>query len=70
MQNKVYFTEIKLGVFKRDSKLKLKSNFVALNQYKEIDAFGWKVCERINLLMETKTKEKSSQNVSNNEKLH
>ena len=38
MQNKVYFTKVKLGVYKRDSKFKLETDFVAFNQYKEIDA--------------------------------
>ena len=43
INNIVYFTETKPGVFERNARFKLKSNFVANNQYKEIDMFGWKV---------------------------
>ena len=68
MQNKVYFTEVKPGVYKRESKFKLKTDFVAYKQYKEIDAFGWKIRERINSLIEDMKNEKSSQNLSNKEK--
>ena len=52
MQNKVYFTETKPRVYKRDSKFKLKTNFVAFKQHKEIDAFGSKIREIINALIE------------------
>ena len=41
MQNKVYFTEVKLGVYKKDSKFKLKTYFVAYKQHIEFDALGW-----------------------------
>ena len=41
---------------------------MVLKQYKQINVFGWKVRERINLLIESMTKEKSSQNLSNKEK--
>ena len=68
MQNKVYFTEVKPGVYKRDSKFKLKTDFVAHKQYKEIDAFGWRIRERINSVIESMKNEKSSQNISNKEK--
>ena len=47
MQNKVYFTKAKPGVYKRDSKYKLKTDFVAYKQYKAFDALGWKIRERI-----------------------
>ena len=40
MQNKVYFTEVKTGVYKVDSKFKLKTDFVAYKQYKAFDALG------------------------------
>ena len=46
MNNKVYFTETKPGVFDRNAKFKLKTNFVANIQYKEIDMFGWRVREK------------------------
>ena len=46
MQNKVYFTEVKMGVHKEDSKFKLKTDFVAYKQYNAFDALGWKICER------------------------
>ena len=68
MQNKVYFTEVKPGVYKRDSKFKLKTDFVAHTQFKEIDAFGWRIRERINSVIESMKNEKSSQNISNKEK--
>ena len=68
MQNKVYFTEVKLGVYKRDSKFKLKTDFVAHKQFKEIDAFGWRIRERINSVIESMKNEKSSQNISDKEK--
>ena len=45
MQNKVYFTEVKPGIYKRDSKFKLKTDFVAYKQYKAFDALGWKIRE-------------------------
>ena len=41
MQNEVYFTEVKMGVYIKDSKLKLKTDFVAYKQYKKFDALGW-----------------------------
>ena len=68
MQNKVYFTEVKPGVYKRDSKFKLKTDFVVHTQFKKIDAFGWRVRERINSVIESMKNEKSSQNISNKEK--
>ena len=53
MQNKVYFTEVKPGVYKKDSKFKLKSDFVAHTQFKEINAFGWRIREKINSVIES-----------------
>ena len=40
MQNKVYFTETKPEVFTKNPQFKLKSNFLAETQYKEIKVFG------------------------------
>ena len=40
MQNKVYFTETKPGVFEKNSKFKLKSNLKADTINKEKEAFG------------------------------
>ena len=68
MNNKVYFTETKPGVFERNAKFKLKSNFVANIQYKEIDMFGWRVREKINEVIERMIKQKFGQNISNKEK--
>ena len=50
MNNKVYFMESKPGVFERNARFKLKSNvdFVPDIQYREINSFGWRVCEKIN----------------------
>ena len=42
MNNKVYFTETKPGIFERNARFKLKSNFVANMQYKKINLFGWR----------------------------
>ena len=70
MQNKVYFTEVKPGVYKRDSKFKLKTDFVAHTQFKEFDAFGWRVRGRINYVIESMKNEKSSQNISTKKKRH
>ena len=44
------------------------NDFVTYKPYKEIDAFGWKIHERINSVIESMKKEKSSQNLSNKEK--
>ena len=52
MNNKVYFTETKPGVFERNARFKLKSNFVANIQYKEINLFGWRLREKINEVIE------------------
>ena len=68
MNNKVYFTETKPGVFERNAKFKLKSNFVANIQYKEIDMFGWRVREKINEVIERVVKQKFGQNIPNKEK--
>ena len=56
MNNKVYFTEIKLGVFKKNHKFKLKSNFLTTTQYSEVQAFGWKVRDRISDAIESMIK--------------
>ena len=68
MHNKVYFTETKTGVFEKNPKFKLKSNFVANTQYKEIEAFGWKIRDRIDNAIESMIKAKTKQNISNKEK--
>ena len=47
MQNKVSFTEVKIGVYKKDAKFKLKIDFVAYKKYIEFDVLGWKIRERI-----------------------
>ena len=47
---------------------KLKTNFVANIQYKEIDLFGWRVREKINEVTERVVKQKFGQNMSNKEK--
>ena len=63
MNNKVYFTETKPGVFERNAKFKLKSNFVANIQYNEIDMFGQRVREKINEVIERMVKQKFGQNI-------
>ena len=56
MQNKVYCMETKARVVKRDTVFKLKLNFEANTQYKKIEAFGWKVCDRINTMIKRQEK--------------
>ena len=68
MNNKVYFTETKPGVLERNARFKLKSNFVANIQYKEINLFGWRVRQKINIVIERMVKQKFGQNISNTEK--
>ena len=48
MHNKVYFTETKPGIFEKNSKFRLKTNWVANTQYKEVKALGWRIRDRIN----------------------
>ena len=68
MQNKVYFTETKPGVFEKNSKFKVKSNWEANTINKEVEAFGWRVRDRISEMIESKIHEKVGQNISNKEK--
>ena len=51
-----FYTEVNPGVYKRESKFKLKTHFVAYKQYKEIDVFGWKIHARINSVIESMKK--------------
>ena len=37
-------------------------------QFKEIDSFGWRVCEKINQVIEEVAKQKFGQNISKKEK--
>ena len=41
MQNKVYFTETKPGVFEKNPMFKVKSNWETKTVSKEVEAFGW-----------------------------
>ena len=47
MQNKVYFKETKSGFSEKNSKFKVKSNWEANTIYKEVEAFGLKVRDKI-----------------------
>ena len=58
MHNKVYFTETKPGIFEKNSKFRLKTNWVANTKYKEVEAFGWRIRDRINNAIETMIKTK------------
>ena len=49
----------------KNSKFKLKTKFVANTNYKEVEAFGWKVRDRINDAIEAMEKTKIAQNMSN-----
>ena len=68
MHNKVYFTETKPGIFEKNSKFRLKTNWVANTQYKEVKALGWRIRDRINNAIESMTKTKTAQNMSDKEK--
>ena len=68
MNNKVYFTETKPGIFERNARFKDKSNFVADILCKEINSFGWRMREKINEVKEKTVKQKFGQNISNEEK--
>ena len=68
MQNKVYFTGTKPGFSNKNSKFKVKSNWEANTISKEVEAFGWRVHDRINEMIESKIHDKIGQNISNKEK--
>ena len=50
--------ETKPGVFEKKIKFKLKSNFEANTENKEVEASGWKVPDRINQVIESTSQEK------------
>ena len=52
----MYFTETKPGVFEKNPKFKLKSNFIENTQYREVQAFGWKVHDKISDAIESMIK--------------
>ena len=68
MHNKVYFMETKPGIFEKNSKFRLKNNWVTNTKYKEVEAFGWRIRDRINNAIESMIKTKTAQNMSNKEK--
>ena len=66
MNNEVFFQETTPGIFVRNKKLRIKSNFWPVDQYKEIDDFFCKIRDGIALLKEDVPKE-MVQNLSNQE---
>ena len=68
MNSRVHFSESesKLGVFEKNKKFHLKSNFVPPIEYTAVNNFCWNVRDAINVLFETDITEK--QNLSNQEK--
>ena len=60
--------ETKPGIFEKNSKFRLKTNWVANTKYKAVEAFGWRIRDRINFAIESMTKTKTAQNMSNKEK--
>ena len=68
MNSKVYFSESesKPGVFEKNKKFRLKSNFVPPTEYTAVNNFCWNVRDAINVLFEKDIVEK--QNLSNKEK--
>ena len=68
MNSKVFFSEseTKPGVFERNKKFRLKSNFVPPTEYTAVNNFCWNVRDAINVLFEKDIMEK--QNLSNKEK--
>jgi len=67
MNAKVFFSEseTKPGVFERNKKFRLKSNFVPPTEYTAVNNFCWNVRDAINVLFEKDIMEK--QNLSNND---
>ena len=61
MQNKVYFTETKPGLFEKNPKFKVKNNWEAETISKEVEAFGWKVRDRISEMIESKIHDNTGQ---------
>jgi hypothetical protein len=68
MNAKVFFSEseTKPGVFERNKKFRLKSNFVPPTEYTAVNNFCWNVRDAINVLFEKDIME--IQNLSNTEK--
>ena len=58
MHNKFYFTETKPGIFEKNSKFRIKTNWVTNTQYKEVEALGWRIRDRINNAIESMEKTK------------
>ena len=55
-------------VFERNARFKLKSNFEANIQYKDLNSIRWRVREKISKVIEKMGKQKFGQNISNKEK--
>ena len=68
MQNKVYFTETKPGIFEKNPKFRVKTSWEAETINKEVEAFGWRVRDRISEMIESKIHDTIGQNISNKEK--
>ena len=68
MNSKMYFSESesKPGVFEKNKKFRLKSNFVPPMEYTAVNNFCWNIRDAINILFEKDIVEK--QNLSNKEK--
>ena len=62
MHNKVYITKGKPGVHERNARFKLKMNFVAHIRCKEINALGWKICDRVSEIIEVNINKSIGQN--------
>ena len=60
--------ESKPGVYERNTRFELKTNFVAHIQYKEINAFGWKFCNRISEIIKENVNKSNGKNLSNKQK--
>ena len=68
MQSKLYFTETKPGIFERNSKFRLKYYFAPNTGNEEVEAFGWRVSDRINEDIKSTSHEKKRIKLSNNKK--
>ena len=64
----MYFTETKPGLFEKNPKFKVKTNWEMETLSKEVEAFGWKVCNRTNGMIKSKIHNNIGQHISNKEK--
>ena len=65
LYNKVYFAESKPGLYKRNARFKLNTKCQADIQNREIDLFGWKICDGLSEVIAENIKKSVGQNLFN-----